>query len=59
MSCFYHTEKIEDGSYRINSPENVFSELIVGEEKALLFDTGICGYCDQPGTLQLKVLHGN
>ncbi len=40
MSYFYHTEKIEDGIYRINSPENVFSELIVGEEKALLLDTG-------------------
>ncbi len=39
MSYYQVTEWLS-GAYRITSPEFVFIELIVGEEKALLFDTG-------------------
>lgn len=36
---YYHVEKL-DGYYRIGSPEAVFCYLVVGEEKAMLIDTG-------------------
>lgn len=40
MTGFYRIERMQEGIYRISSKENVFMELIVGREKALLFDTG-------------------
>ncbi|MBE5969674.1 MAG: MBL fold metallo-hydrolase [Lachnospiraceae bacterium] len=40
MSNFYRTIKLEDDIYRITSAENVFIELIVGKDKAMLIDTG-------------------
>ena len=36
---YYNIEKMS-GYYRIGSPEAVFCYLIVGEEKAMLIDTG-------------------
>ena len=38
---YYQVEKL-DGYYRISSPEAVYCYVIVGEEKALLIDTGYC-----------------
>lgn len=40
MKYSYNVSNIEEGLYRIAAPEGVFMELIVGDEKALLFDTG-------------------
>lgn len=40
MEGYYSFNQIEDGVYRITSKENVFMDLFVGKEKALLFDTG-------------------
>lgn len=37
---YYNITEIETGVYRLTSAEAVFCELIVGEDKALLFDTG-------------------
>lgn len=37
---YYQIIPIDDGVYRIFSPENVYMELLVGEEKAMLIDTG-------------------
>ena len=37
---YYRIIPVEDRIYRINSPENVYMELLVGTEKALLIDTG-------------------
>lgn len=37
---YYKVNEVEDGVYRLVSAEAVFCELIVGEEKALLLDTG-------------------
>lgn len=39
MEPYYQVEEME-GYYRIGSPENVFSYVIVGNEKAMLIDTG-------------------
>ena len=36
---YYNIEKME-GYYRIGSPENVFSYVIVGDKQAALIDTG-------------------
>ena len=40
MQEFYHIEKVSDYIYQITSKENTNCQLIVGTEKALLFDTG-------------------
>lgn len=40
MSEFYRIHEIMPGVYRINSDEQVFMELFVGSDKALLYDTG-------------------
>lgn len=40
MAGFYEIKREQNGIYRIGSKENVFMDLIVGKEKALLFDTG-------------------
>lgn len=40
MSEYYQVITTEPGFYRIISKEYVFSELIVGQEKAMLIDTG-------------------
>lgn len=40
MGVFYQFNEISEGLYRITSPENVFMDLFVGSDKALLFDTG-------------------
>lgn len=40
MSDFYRVIANGEGFYRLESKENVFCELIIGKEKALLFDTG-------------------
>jgi len=45
MSDFYDVSQLKDGVYRITSVENVFCDLLVGSEKALLIDTGH-GYGD-------------
>lgn len=47
MGKFYDVVPAGEGHYRIGSAENVFCELIVGTEKALLFDTGY-GYGNLP-----------
>lgn len=41
---YYHIEKM-DGFFRIGSAENTFCYLIIGDEKAMLIDTGY-GYAD-------------
>jgi len=48
MSEFYQITQLRDKVYRISSRENVYCELLVGEEKALLIDTGF-GYGDLHG----------
>lgn len=40
MEGYYSFNQIGDGIFRITSKENVFMDLFVGNEKALLFDTG-------------------
>ncbi len=40
MAEFYQVDEIKKGIYRITSEEAVFSDLFVGEKKALLWDTG-------------------
>ncbi|MDO4573037.1 MAG: MBL fold metallo-hydrolase [Clostridia bacterium] len=40
MLDFYRSIPIKENLYRIASPENVFCELLVGSERALLIDTG-------------------
>lgn len=40
MGDYYQVTEWREGYYRIGSPENVFSEVIIGTDKALLFDTG-------------------
>lgn len=40
MSEFYKLIKVKENVYRITSVENVFCELLVGTEKAMLIDTG-------------------
>ncbi|MBQ9031612.1 MAG: MBL fold metallo-hydrolase [Parasporobacterium sp.] len=37
---YYRVTAVEEGTYRITSPENVYMELLVGTERALLIDTG-------------------
>ncbi len=44
-STYYEFTEVRPKVYRIHSPENVFMDLFIGEEKALLFDTGF-GYDD-------------
>ncbi len=39
-STYYDFTEVRPNVYRINSPENVFLDLFIGKEKALLFDTG-------------------
>lgn len=39
QDSYYKIEEM-DGYYRISSPEAVFCYVIVGEEKAMLIDTG-------------------
>ena len=51
MKDFYNVEEILPRVYRIGSGENVFEFLFVGEEKALLFDTGY-GFGDLAGTVR-------
>lgn len=48
MSEFYHAIPLRENVYRITSVENVFCELLVGEEKAMLIDTGY-GFGDLKG----------
>lgn len=38
--AYYEANELSPGVFRIGSPERVFMDLFVGEEKALLFDTG-------------------
>lgn len=45
MNSYYEITKLKENVYRINSKENVFMDLFVGKEKALLWDTGY-GYGD-------------
>lgn len=40
VSDFYKTINVTEDVYRISSVENVFCELLVGKDKALLIDTG-------------------
>lgn len=37
---YYHVRTLKPGVHRITSAEGVYSDLFVGEERALLFDTG-------------------
>jgi len=48
MSNFYKSTQLQENVYRITSLENVFCELLIGTEKALLIDTGF-GYGDLKG----------
>lgn len=48
---YYQVTEILHGIYRITSAEAVYMELFVGEEKALLFDTGY-GFGDLKGTIR-------
>lgn len=48
---FYKVTELLPDIYRITSAEDVYMELFVGEEKALLFDTGY-GYGDLKGTVR-------
>jgi len=54
---YYQIIPLKENIYRITSSENVFMELLVGEEKALLIDTGygfgdlygaVCNITDKP-----------
>jgi len=47
----YEVNKIESGVYQIKDPLDVLMYLIVGEEKALLFDTGY-GIIDTPALVK-------
>ncbi len=49
---YYETTVILPDVYRITSPEHIYSELIVGTEKALLLDTG-WGGGDLPETVRM------
>lgn len=40
MSTYYTVTQINEHAYRIHSAENVFCDLLVGGDKALLIDTG-------------------
>lgn len=40
MSDFYHAIPLSQNAYRITSAENVFCELLVGDTRAMLIDTG-------------------
>ena len=51
MSDYYRCIAVGDGIYRFTSVENVFFELLVGEEKALLIDTGY-GFGDVKGAVR-------
>ncbi len=50
---YYEFIEVRPNVYRINSPENVFMDLFVGKEKALLFDTGY-GYDDLTAAIREK-----
>lgn len=51
MGNFYQVTEWKEGYFRIGSAENVFNELIVGTEKALLLDTGY-GFGDLADTVK-------
>ena len=40
MSDFYRVQQIDESLFRISSKENVFCELVVGKERAMLIDSG-------------------
>lgn len=40
MSQYYYHEKCKEGHYRINSPERVYIDLVVGTKQAMVIDTG-------------------
>ncbi|MCI9151028.1 MAG: MBL fold metallo-hydrolase [Lachnospiraceae bacterium] len=40
MKRYYYHEECRKGHYRINSPEGVFMDLVVGTRQAMLIDTG-------------------
>ncbi len=40
MSNYYKVEQAEEGHFRLNSKEHVFMDLFIGQDKALLLDTG-------------------
>jgi endoglucanase len=48
---YYTVKKLHEGIYSIHEPANVFSYLIVGKEKALLYDTGF-GFGDLAATVK-------
>ena len=48
---FYNVQKISERAYRISSDEAVFSELLIGTEKAMLIDTTY-GLGDLHGTVR-------
>lgn len=51
MDNYYSLSELKDGVYRISCPENVFCELLVGQERALLIDTGY-GFRDLKGFIR-------
>ena len=51
MKRYYSYEKINDRAYRILADEKNCCELLVGNEKAALIDTGL-GFCDLPGIVR-------
>jgi glyoxylase-like metal-dependent hydrolase (beta-lactamase superfamily II) len=52
-STYYEFTEVRPNVYRIHSPENVFLDLFIGKEKALLFDTGY-GFDDLPAAIREK-----
>ena len=51
MENYYEAEELRNNIFRIGSAEQVFMDLFVGSEKALLFDTGF-GYGDLRKTVR-------
>lgn len=51
MREYYHVKKLKENVFRITSAEGVFCDLFVGNERALLWDTGY-GFGDLKGTVR-------
>lgn len=54
MSDYYQISQLRDNVFRITSQENVYCELLIGTEKAMLIDTGF-GYGDFAGFVRKQI----
>lgn len=52
-STYYEFTEVKPNVYRIHSPENVYMDLFIGKERALLYDTGY-GFDDLPAAIREK-----